>query len=232
MPTVSEAAADPAFDIKLFWERYKMVLIAVAALIVLAGLSYAGFELYKARRAANAAALLANASTAEQFQEVIQRYPGTEPAATAYLLLAQEQRAKKNYEQANATLRKFIAEFPKHSMITTAWMGLAANLQSLGKDDEALSTYQRLVSDYPQSFNAPLALLAEVPLLKARNRIDEARKALETVISQYHDNILAAQAFQEMMALPKPEATPAPAQEQEEIPMARPPETPAPSAKP
>jgi TolA-binding protein len=225
--------ADPALETQLFWERYKTTIIAVAAVLILAGLGYVSYELHTARTAANATALLARAGTPEQFQQVIDRYPGSGPAATAYLLLAQEQRAKKNYAEANTTLQKFIGQFPKHELITTAWMGVAANLQSLGKNDEAISTYQRLVAEYPQSFNAPLALLAEVPLLKAKNRIEDARKAVETVISQYNDTILAGQAFQEMMALPKPEATPAIlAPVQEPIPMERPAETPAASAKP
>jgi Uncharacterized protein conserved in bacteria len=121
-------------------------------------------------------ALLTAARSPEQYQQVINRYPGSGPAASACLLLAAEQRAKKNYTEANATLHKFIDQFPKHDLITTAWMGVAANLESLGKNDEALSTYQRLASEYPQSFNAPLALLAQVPLMKAKNRNDEARR--------------------------------------------------------
>ena len=121
---------------------------------------------------------------------MIDRYPGSGPAASACLLLAAQQRAKKNYTEANATLHKFIDQFPKHELITTAWMGVAANLESLGKNDEALSTYQRLASEYPQSFNAPLALLAEVPLMKAKNRNDEARRVCETIISQYRDSIV------------------------------------------
>ena len=79
---------------------------------------------------------------------MIDRYPGSGPAASAYLLLGAQQRAKKNYAEANTTLHKFIDQYPKHELITTAWMGVAANLESLGKNDEALSTYQRLATEY------------------------------------------------------------------------------------
>ena len=232
MPTASQVTADAALESRLFWERYKTTIIAVAAVILLAGLGYAACQLYIARRAANATGLLASARTAQQYQEVIDRYPGSEPAASAYLLLAAEQREKKEYAAANLTLHKFIDQFPKHELITTAWMGVAANLEALGKPDEALSTYQRLATEYPQSFNAPLALLAEVPLLKARNRIEEARKICETVLSQYRESIVANQALQEMMALPKPQAPPVPMPVAEPIPMERPAETPAATASP
>jgi TolA-binding protein len=233
MATVSQIAADPALETRLFWDQYKTTIIAAAAVFVLGGLGYAGYELYTARRAADATALLAGAKSAQDYQQVIERYPGSEPAASAYLLLAAQQRARKNYAEANTTLHKFIDEFPKHELITTAWMGVAANLESLGKNDEALSTYQRLATEYPQSFNAPLAFLAQVPFLKAKNRIEDARHICETVMTQYRDSIVARQAVQELMSLPRP-AAPAPTAPlpQPSIPMARPPEPVAPAATP
>ncbi|MEO7724944.1 MAG: tetratricopeptide repeat protein, partial [Chthoniobacterales bacterium] len=142
MATVSQITADPALETQLFWDQYKTIIIAVAAVLLLAGLGFLGYQLYTARSTAAATAALAVSHSAEEFQKVIERYPGTEPAASAYLLLAAQQRAKKNYAEANTTLRKFTDQFPKHQLITTAWMGVAANLQSLGKNDEALSSYQ------------------------------------------------------------------------------------------
>ncbi len=235
MATVSEITSDPALESQLFWEQYKTTIIAVAAVLVLGGLGFAGYQIYTMRAASDAVALLAAANSPEEYQKVIARYPGSEPAASAALLLAGQQRAKKNYTEANATLRKFIDQYPKHQLITTAWMGVAANLESLGKTDEALSTYQRLATDYPQSFNAPLALLAQVPLLKAKKQFDEARRACETIMSQHRDSIVANQAIQELMSLPQPPAAAAPQiapSVAPSIPMARPPEAPAPKATP
>ena len=210
MVAISQISRDPALETSLFWDQYKMPIIAIVAVLVLGGLGFAGYEVYAQRRAADAAALLAAAKTPQDFQQVIDRYSGSGPAASAYLLLATEQRAEKGYVEANATLHKFIAQFPKHALITTAWMGVAANLDSLGKNDEALSTYQRLVMEYPQSFNAPLALLSEVPLLKAKNRPDEARRACETLLSQYRDSVLTSEALRELQRLPKATAPAAP----------------------
>jgi predicted negative regulator of RcsB-dependent stress response len=236
MATLSQITTDPALETHLFWDQYKTTIIAVVLVLVLGGLGYGGYQLYTAQQASTAMALLTAARSPEQYQQVITRYPGSGPAASACLLLAAEQRAKKNYTEANATLHKFIDQFPKHDLITTAWMGVAANLESLGKSDEALSTYQRLASEYPQSFNAPLALLAQVPLMKAKNRNDEARRVCETIISQYRDSILANEAMRELISLPKPATPPVamPAPTMAPIPMARPPETavPSPAASP
>lgn len=206
MPSVSQISRDPALETSLIWDQYKVPIIALASILVLGGLSYAGYELYTQRSQSEASALLARAQTPQEYQQVIARYSGSEAAASAYLLLAERQRAAKNYAGANETLRKFISQYPKHQMITTAWMGVAANERSLGKDDEALSTYQRLVAEYPQSYNAPLALLAQVPLLKARNKIEDARRACETVLTQYRDSILTGEALRELRTLPKSSA--------------------------
>jgi len=233
MPTVSQITANPALETHLFWDQYKTTIIAVAVVLLLGGLGYAGFQLNTARHAADASALLATAQSPQEYQQVIDRYPGSGPAASAYLLLAAQQRAKKNYAEANTTLHQFIDQFPKHELITTAWMGVAANLESLGKNDEALSTYQRLATEYPQSFNAPLALLAEVPFLKAKNRFDEARRVCETLLTQYRDSIVMSEAMRELTSLPKAAAPPqVSVQAQPPIPMARPPEPPAPAATP
>lgn len=233
MPTVSQLTADPALETHLFWDQYKTTIIAVAAVLLLGGLGYAGFQLYTARHAAEASALLAAAQSPQDYQQVIDRYPGSGPAASAYLLLAAQQRAKKNYAEANTTLHKFIDQFPKHELITTAWMGVAANLESLGKNDEALSTYQRLASEFPQSFNAPLALLAELPFLKAKNRLEDARHICETVLTQYRDSLVASEAIRELNSLPRPAApAPKPVPSQAPIPMERLPETPVPAATP
>lgn len=203
MATVSQITRDPALETGLLWDQYKWPIIALVAVLVLGGLSFAGYQFYSQRKTADASALLAAAKSPEDYKVVIDRYPGSEAAASAYLLLAEQERAKKDYAGANVTLHKFIDQFPKHELITTAWMGVAANLESLGKPDEALSTYQRMVTEYPQSFNAPLALLSQVPLLKAKNRPEEARRACETLLTQYRDSILVNEALRELRTLPK-----------------------------
>jgi TolA-binding protein len=203
MATASQISRDPALETSVFWEQYKMPIIAAAVVLVLAGLGFAGYQLYAQRRAADASALLAKAQTPQDYHQVIDRYSGSEAAASAFLLLAEKQRQEKKFEDANATLHKFIAQYPKHELITTAWMGVAANLDSLGKSDDALSTYQRLVAEYPQSYNAPLALLSEVPLLKAKKKTEEARRVCETLLTQYRDSVLAPEALRELQSLPK-----------------------------
>ena len=211
MATVSQISQDPALESSLFWDQYKVPIIAIVLVLLLGGLGFAAYKFYQQRQAKEAATMLAAAKSPQDFQQVIAKYPGSGPAASASLLLANGQRNEKKFADSNATLHHFVDQYPKHELVTTAWMGIAANLESLGKNDEALSTYQRLVTEYPQSFNAPLALLSEVPLLKAKGKTDEARQACETILSQYRDSVYMTEALRELQKLPRaiPPATPA-----------------------
>src|SRR5207247_7195982 len=135
----------------------------VPSLVVLM-VAAAGFVAYRGyvdRQSAAASALLARSKSAEDYQQVIARYPKTPAGADAYLLLAEAQRREGKFADANATLQVFITKNPNHELVSTARMALAANLELMGKTDEALSTYQQVASLYQNSFNAPLALLAE-----------------------------------------------------------------------
>ena len=69
----------------------------------LASLGYAGYQLYVARRGRGRDGFAGFANSPQEYQQVIDRYPGSGPAASAYLLLAAQQR-RKDYADANVTL--------------------------------------------------------------------------------------------------------------------------------
>ena len=151
------------------------------------------------------------ARTIPEYRQVIDRYPGTPAGASAYLFLADSYRAKKDFQQANATLQTFLDKFPEHELAGTARLGMAANFESMGKPDEALSTLQRLVASNPKSFVAPLALLSQVHLLKAKGKIEEARRVCENFLTQYRDSYLSGEVQRELRLLrPTSEVKPSP----------------------
>jgi TolA-binding protein len=201
MPTSTPPSRDAALETSVFWERFKTEIIVALIIVLLAVAGFAGYRFYSDRCAAAASALLAGAKTAQDYQQVIARYPNTPAGADAYLLLAEAQRSEKKYAEANATLQIFITKNPNHEFVSTARMAMAANLESMGKSDEALSMYQQITSAYPNSFNAPLALLSQVYLLKTKNRIEEARRICETILTQYRTSFWASEAAQELRLL-------------------------------
>src|SRR6266550_3922585 len=201
MPTAPPPSRDPTIETLVFWERFKNEIIGALIVVLLAVIGFTGYRFYSDRQAAAASALLASAKSAQQYQQVITRYPNTPASADAYLLLGEAQRGEKRFAEANATLQAFITKNPNHEFVSTARMAIAANLESMGKSDEALSTYQQIASTYPNSFNAPLALLSQVYILKTKNRTEEARRICETILTQHRTSFWAGEAMQELRLL-------------------------------
>src|SRR5262249_45821390 len=168
MPTAPPPSRDVALETRFFFDRFKKEIIALLIVALLVVITFTGYRYDTDRRASAASASLANAKTAQEYQQVIDRYPNSPAAADAYLLLAEAKRSEKKFAEANATLQAFIDKFPQHEFVSTARMAMAANLESMGKSDEALAVYQQIATSYPNSFNAPLALLSQVYILKGK----------------------------------------------------------------
>ncbi len=210
MPTVSSPSYDPGLDAQVFWVKHRTELVIGVLVVLLALGGYAGYRFYRDRHNSAAAAMLAGAATEQDYRKIIDQYGETPASASAILLLAEKQRADKKYADANATLKVFVDQHPKHQLVTTARMAMASNLESLGKKDEALAIYQLLVSNYPQDYNAPLALLSQVHLLKEKNKIEDARRVCETIMTQYRDSLVSGEASRQLRTLrPAGETSPA-----------------------
>ena len=220
MPTASPPTRDAAVEARVFWLRFQKEIAAALVVALLAMIGFAGYRFYVNQRDSQAAELLGNAKTAQDYQNVIARYPGTPAGASAYLFLAEKQRNEKKFPEANSTLKEFIEKYPEHDFAATAQLAMAANLEAMGKNDEALAIYQQVAAKYPNSFAAPLALISEVPLLKAKNRIEDARRVCEEILTKYRmpgqpvetavadnrvETIWAAEAMRHLRSLKPPE---------------------------
>ena len=93
----------------------KSQLSAAAIVVLLAAIVFTGYRFYSDRRAAAASAALASANTAQEYEQVIARYPNTPAGADAYILLAEAQRKESKFTEANKTLETFVAQYPSMS---------------------------------------------------------------------------------------------------------------------
>ena len=185
MPTALPPTRDAAVEAQVFWLRFQKEIAAAVVIAILAMIGFAGYRFYVSRRDSNAADLLGNARTQQDYQNVIAKYSGTPAGASAYLLLADKERNEKKFAEANGTLKEFVDKYPDHELAPTAQLAMAANLEAMGKNDEALTLYQQVVTKYSTSFSAPLAMISQVPLLKAKNRNEEARRLCEDILTKY-----------------------------------------------
>ena len=219
MATASSTTTDASVEAHVFWIRFQKEIAGALIILVLAMIGYGGYRFYANQRESKAAEVLGAAKTTEEFQAVIARYPGTPAGASAYLLLADKQRAEKKFAESNASLQAFVDKNPDHEFAPTAQLTMAANLEAMGKNDEALALYQQVAAKYPNSYSAPLAMISQVPLLKAKNRVEDARRVCEDMLTRYRmpgqtaeseqDNriatVWASEAMRQLRSLKPPE---------------------------
>ena len=169
------------FDPLEFWFLHKTKIIALAALLVVALVGYAVFEITErnARESANKA--YAAAKTADDFKKVIAEHPGQTAAGNAQLELASLLRKEGKFDEANTVLRSFIEKNPTHPLLAGAWLSLGQNAEAAGKPDEALTQYQKILTTFPNSYAVPLALLAQGRIQKAKGQNDAARRSFDQV---------------------------------------------------
>ena len=125
MPTAPPPSRDVALETRFFWERFRKPIIVAAIVVLLAATAFTGYRFYSDRRAAAASAALASANSAQEYEQVIARYPNTPAGADAYILLADAQRKERKFTEANKTLETFVAKYPKHELLSTAKMAMA-----------------------------------------------------------------------------------------------------------
>jgi len=143
-------------------------------------------------QARHAAALLANASTMEQLQTVISRYPQSDAAASALLLLAEKQRHVGRLNESSVTYKKFLSGFRKHSLAPAAALGIAENTLVSGYLPAGIADLQALATKYPTSFVAPFSLYAQAELLTIQvGRIPEARALLQNLTMKFPDSVFS-----------------------------------------
>lgn len=209
------AERHPSFsDEPLDWiRRHQERLIQVGiGVLAVAALGWFGWSWQARKSAAAAAALDMARSTAEannlsaaagQFQQIIERYKGTDAAGQAVIALNQVRMINGQFELAAVNLRSFLATDPSPRFGIPANGLLGAALESSGHAAEAGAAY------------ADASRLADLPYLKADyllragkayilgGKPELASAALDTVITRYKDTPVYTEAVIRLAELTK-----------------------------
>jgi tetratricopeptide (TPR) repeat protein len=196
-----EEMIEAGFDPLLFWDRYRQIILVVGG-IVLLGL--AGFGIYEYNlnaRIAAAGAALAQASTADDYRAVLDKYPDTVAGGNAALFLAAKLRGDKKYDDAMQVLQDFMDKYPNHPLLASGDLSYAETLEAAGRIDEAVARYEEVAAKYPDSFSAPLAIIAEANIYKTQGKTEDARRLYENLVAQFPDSVFNQTAMAEMHLL-------------------------------
>ena len=191
------------FDAHLFWVEHRSKIVLAILLVLLAVVAYAIQEYTVSQRERGAGRSLATADTTQKLRGLIERYPSTDAAGAAHLLLAKQLRDDKKFDDAVATLEEFRQKFPKHPLVHAGVLSLAETFQLMGKNEDALRTYQEVVTQFPQTSSAPAALLGEAALFKSLEKPDDTRRAYESLIAQFPESVYTQEAMRGLRTVRK-----------------------------
>ncbi len=123
--------------------------------------------------------------TLSRLQEVIRRYPASNLAARAQLLIGQVHAARKEYPAAHEAFQKVISDYPTLARhVIDAYRSDAGTCLMEKSWQKALEIYRKLLSKYPTELR-----VMDVPQLMAgvaRNAPDAGESVLREAIQHYH----------------------------------------------
>lgn len=200
-PADERVYEDTSLGAEIFWEKNRNTIIGAVVALILAGLGFGVWSVYSHSTKVASEELFAQAKGPEDWTAVVEKYPGSMPAADAYFLLAQNQRAQGKIEESTATFQKILSSFPNHPLAGGASLGIAENLEASGKVDEAVNALRDLQIKYSNTYAAPVALMFESRIYVAQGKLEDARRVLNAFVSTYPESFLKRAAEKQLQGL-------------------------------
>ncbi len=163
------------------------ILIAILAVTV-AVIAVNRFRAQAVAKEAQAASLLANATSETEMESVINDFPKSKAAPRAILALANLHYSQARYPQAIEQYELFIAEHPKHELLPAAQLGTLIAKAAQTPSDSAAADLAAFAQTNSTSFLVPQATLAQAACLKALGKLDAARILLEDLIASSEES--------------------------------------------
>lgn len=204
---------------QFFEQNFKKIVIAFGLVAVLLGVIGVSRH-FQAQTELEAAEKFTSASTVEDCEIVIQKYPGSVAAGNAILTKADLLWQSDKKTDSIAELSRFIKEQPTHTLRPPAMLALASKYAALGDKVNARKTLDDLLSAHPKSEVAAGAQALTGDLLWAEGKVDEARKIFEGLPRNYPGSAFLGETEERlkmmnsglpMVELDPPPAPPAPA---------------------
>ncbi|MEX1119242.1 MAG: tetratricopeptide repeat protein [Terrimicrobiaceae bacterium] len=198
LPADERIYTDESFGVELFWEKNKTaILLGIAAIIALA--LAVGIWVYRQHAVAEASqAAFAVAAGPDAWRELIAKYPASQPAAAARLMLAESLRESGDLKGSTEAYQEFVRDVPQtHPLHGLALLGLAQNASASG--DQAGSLEKLKEADASSStIAAELARLLEGRQLSEAGQHKEARAVYESIPTEFPNSLAARIALSQL----------------------------------
>jgi predicted negative regulator of RcsB-dependent stress response len=184
-------------EIPAIVDQVKSYIPSAITGVVVAVLLYVGWTWYSGEQRAKqdeAAQMLNQAQTVEQYQALLDSYPDSIYAPVAQLGLAAQLFHDGNVDQARATYDAFLAANPNHPMSTGAQLGLVSCDEAAGALEAALVGYREFIAQHPDHYLTATAQLGEARVLTQLGRFEEAG-IIYDALQQIEDENWQAQAL-------------------------------------
>ncbi|CAN5895620.1 hypothetical protein BH11VER1_BH11VER1_02100 [soil metagenome] len=185
-PAIEAQLVDvPQNKVEQFFEQnFKKIVIVFVLIAVLLGVLGIARH-FQAQTELEAAEKFTSATTVEECEVVIQKYPGSVASGNALLLKADLQWQADNKQDSISELNRFLKEMPDNALRPQVMLALASKYAALGDATNANKTLDELLSAFPKSEIAAGAQALKGDLLWADGKVEEARKIFEGLPRNY-----------------------------------------------
>lgn len=169
-------------SLRQFWERYRNIIIAACALVLLVMAARGGWQVLQERRAEARADAYAAAESDEELLAFATEHAGSELAGVARLKVADRAFEAGRYEQAAQEYTAAAETLGETPMAGRARLGLAVSQLKAGQAEPGRRALQQVANDVgaPKAFRAETAYhLAS--LAAESGNADEVRRLVEQV---------------------------------------------------
>lgn len=195
MPTDLQKSSAPLAEISngpsafdQFLDKNQKNLVALALLLALAGIALVIYRGIDKSNEETAGMALVKSRDAASLQKVIDEFPSTSAAASAMLLLGNQQWEENQQDAGISTLQKLIAEHPGHPAIPGAQASLASKLMTQGKTAEAIKLFETISNSSAARYIAPFALISLGDLAKSAGDLTKAEEYYSEVKTKFPDS--------------------------------------------
>lgn len=160
------------------------ILTAIVVVLVSRGLTH-----HKTSKMAEAENLFVHAQTAEQLEEVVERFDSTPTAPVALLNLAKVSYNRGQTEAAREHYSRFIKEYKKHEMLPVAELGLAYCTEADGDFTGAAQQLSDFLENHSGHYLESAATIALARNQKLAGQMAEARITLEDFLAMNPESV-------------------------------------------